>query len=102
MAGDFSVELADEAATIEFGESLAGDLSRRLPEGGVVFLHGDLGAGKTTLTRGILRGLGYKGTVRSPTYTLVEHYPTRPVPSAHFDLSSLLGPGMNSCKAISA
>lgn len=92
MAGDFSVELADEAATIEFGESLAGDLSRRLPEGGVVFLHGDLGAGKTTLTRGILRGLGYKGTVRSPTYTLVEHYPTRPVPSAHFDLYRLSHP----------
>ncbi len=68
-------ELADESATIAFGESLAKELCQRLPEGGVVFLHGDLGAGKTTLTRGILRGMGYQGTVRSPTYTLVEHYP---------------------------
>jgi tRNA threonylcarbamoyladenosine biosynthesis protein TsaE len=83
------IELEDESATIAFGESLAKELGQRLSEGGVVFLHGDLGAGKTTLARGILRGMGYLGTVRSPTYTLVEHYPTQPLASAHFDLYRL-------------
>lgn len=72
---DLSMELADEAATIEFGENLAAQLVANLPRGGIVFLHGDLGAGKTTLARGIIRGLGYSGAVRSPTYTLVERYP---------------------------
>ena len=79
-------DLPDEEATIECGRSLALELSKRLPEGGIVFLHGDLGAGKTTLTRGILRGLGYEGAVRSPTYTLVERYPTKPFQACHFDL----------------
>jgi tRNA threonylcarbamoyladenosine biosynthesis protein TsaE len=86
------IELVDEAATMAFGESIARELAQKLPDGGVIFLHGDLGAGKTTLTRGILRGLGYSGTVRSPTYTLVEHYPTEPSPSAHFDLYRLSHP----------
>lgn len=63
-----AVFLADEAATEAYGRQLAG----RLPRGAVVFLHGDLGAGKTTLVRGILRGLGYSGSVKSPTYTILE------------------------------
>ena len=79
-------ELADEEATIAFGRTLALKLSEHLPRGGIVFLHGDLGAGKTTLSRGILRGLGYDGAVRSPTYTLVERYPTKPFQACHFDL----------------
>lgn len=60
--------LADEAATEAFGAAL----SARLARGALVFLRGDLGAGKTTLVRGILRGLGYSGAVKSPTYTILE------------------------------
>ena len=67
-------ELADEQATLALGAELATVFQQRFPAGAVVFLNGDLGAGKTTLARGILRGLGFSGTVRSPTYTLVERY----------------------------
>ena len=80
------IELQDEAATIAFGEILSKKLIKNLPSGGLVFLHGDLGAGKTTLTRGIIRGLGYQGAVKSPTYTLVEHYPNEYLQICHFDL----------------
>lgn len=63
--------LADEAAQIDFGRRLALILRERA---GLVFLEGDLGAGKTTLVRGLLRGLGVTGPVKSPTYTLIEPY----------------------------
>lgn len=64
------VFLEDEAATLALGASLAGTgLASE-----IVFLHGDLGAGKTTLVRGFLRALGYGGAVKSPTYTLLETY----------------------------
>lgn len=53
-----------------FGRRLAGVIQ----PGGCIFLQGDLGAGKTTLSRGLLRGLGYEGKVKSPTYTLLESY----------------------------
>ena len=65
------VLLGDAEATGALGARLAACL----PERAVVHLHGDLGAGKSTLARALLRALGVTGTIRSPTYTLVEHYP---------------------------
>ena len=62
--------LADADATAAIGARLA----RVLPPRAVVHLHGNLGAGKSTLARALLRALGVSGTIRSPTYTLVEHY----------------------------
>lgn len=73
--------LADEAATLACGEALA----RRLRPGMLVFLRGDLGAGKTTLVRGLLRGLGHTGSVKSPTYTLLEPYDLPSYLVYHFD-----------------
>lgn len=74
--------LADEDATLEFAASLV-----PLLEGDpVVFLRGQLGAGKTTLVRGILRALGHHGLVKSPTYTLLEPYEVDGRVIYHFDL----------------
>ncbi|MBJ1827681.1 tRNA (adenosine(37)-N6)-threonylcarbamoyltransferase complex ATPase subunit type 1 TsaE [Neisseria meningitidis] len=74
--------LADEAATLDLGEAWSSRLNAPL----VIYLEGDLGAGKTTLTRGILRGLGHRGPVKSPTYAIVESYPLKPFTLHHFDL----------------
>ncbi len=71
-----------------WGEMLASVLTAP----GVIFLEGDLGAGKTTLARGVLRGLGYKGRVKSPTYTLVETYPVADRQLHHWDLYRLADP----------
>lgn len=81
-------ELADEAATLALGAELAA----AAPPAAVVALHGELGAGKTTLVRGLLRGLGYAGAVTSPTYTLMEPYEAGDRRVVHFDLYRLGDP----------
>jgi tRNA threonylcarbamoyladenosine biosynthesis protein TsaE len=77
-----SYTLPDEAATLRLGAALA----RVLEPGLSVWLGGDLGAGKTTFTRGLLRELGYTGRVKSPTFTLVETYALPRFTLCHFDL----------------
>lgn len=86
--GELRVALSTEEAVVAFG----GDLARVMSPGTTLYLHGELGAGKTTLTRGIARGLGHRGAVKSPTYTLVEPYLDLPTPLYHFDLYRLGDP----------
>lgn len=80
--------IADEAEMAALGAELAGVLAAPA----VVFLEGALGAGKTTLARAFLRGLGYTGAVRSPTYTLVESYPFDGLEVHHLDLYRVADP----------
>ncbi|MGM0412234.1 MAG: tRNA (adenosine(37)-N6)-threonylcarbamoyltransferase complex ATPase subunit type 1 TsaE [Pseudomonadota bacterium] len=81
-------DLPDEAATLELGALLAATA----PETALVALQGELGAGKTTLVRGLLQGLGYSGAVTSPTYTLMEPYEAGGRRLVHFDLYRLGDP----------
>jgi tRNA threonylcarbamoyladenosine biosynthesis protein TsaE len=80
--------LAAETDTLALGAALA----RGLRPGMVVYLCGDLGAGKTTLARGILRGLGFTERVKSPTFTLVEPYTISSLYLYHFDFYRLKYP----------
>ncbi len=80
--------LVGEQAQDAFGRRLAGALAAPC----VIYLEGDLGTGKTTLVRGILRGLGHTGSVRSPTYTLVEPYDIAGMRLYHLDLYRLGDP----------
>jgi len=84
--------LPDESATAELGAALA----RALQPGLVIYLHGDLGAGKTALTRALLRAAGHAGTVKSPTYTLSEPYRVmldgKPLSVIHYDLYRMSSP----------
>ena len=75
------VELPDERATLALGAALA----PLMEPGLVIYLRGELGAGKTTVVRGLVRALGWQGPVRSPTYTLVEVYAVSRLDLHHFD-----------------
>src|SRR5688572_9860945 len=72
-------------------EALAARLASTQPERAVVYLEGELGAGKSTLARAWLRALGVTGAIKSPTYTLVERYPVPGGEAAHLDLYRLAG-----------
>ena len=88
----FKAHLPDEAATAALGAALADALT----PGMVIYLHGDLGAGKTALTRALLHAAGHVGPVRSPTYTLAEPYRIavagRATNATHFDLYRMASP----------
>lgn len=90
-AEELRLYLKDEQDTEQLGRILAG-LVNESGQGLVVFLEGDLGMGKTTLSRGIMRGLGHEGAVKSPTYTIVEPYEHLDPPAYHFDLYRLGDP----------
>ena len=85
---EVTLYLQGEEAMEAFGRQLA-----IITKGvGTIFLEGDLGAGKTTLSRGLIRGLGHVGAVKSPTFTLVEPYEIGTVRAFHFDLYRLVDP----------
>ena len=75
-------DLKDESETLRLAESMASHLF----PGMNLYLKGELGSGKTTFVRGVLRGLGYQDKVKSPTYTLVEPYSLEKFTIYHFDL----------------
>lgn len=86
-----ALELNGEQAMVDFGQRLSSFIDRQ-KESILIMLSGDLGAGKTTLCRGLLMGLGHKGAVKSPTYTLIEAYELPFGRVLHVDLYRLVDP----------
>ncbi len=90
-----AIDLQDERATAAAAQKLAAQLAVAVARGQLpitIFLRGDLGAGKTTLVRGVLRALGFEGRVKSPTYGLVEVYAISRLNLYHFDFYRLKDP----------
>lgn len=89
----YSLFIADEQAMCDLGAKLVGAIQQLSTNNNITFyLNGDLGAGKTTLSRGIIQAFGYQGKVKSPTYTLVEEYHLADRSVYHFDLYRLSDP----------
>lgn len=86
---EWRAHLADEAAVAQWAQILAPQLAG----GGVIWLRGDLGAGKTTFARALLVALGVAGRIKSPTYSLIESYQAGALAIHHLDLYRIADPG---------
>jgi len=90
IMSDILWQAKDEAAMLTLGLILSQSITKA--PGGVIYLQGTLGMGKTTLSRAIIQSMGWAGPVKSPTYTLVESYSTGSIDVNHFDLYRLADP----------